>query len=98
MILQFIAEYLLTAITCIELDYLPLQLSSNPSIGIAGYEHVLTMGYEQSIVWRSKWKGSTWIFVVNRYILLFSAIEQLLPVPADVSANRSSSYSKLTDM
>ena len=43
------------------------------------YEYVVTLDQEISHVWTRKWTISTWIFVVNRYTALITALEVVFP-------------------
>ncbi|KAJ3546144.1 hypothetical protein NM688_g5546 [Phlebia brevispora] len=49
---------------------------------IVCYEHLITIASEYELLWQRKWTGATWLFVVNRYILLASVVTQVTPVNA----------------
>lgn len=60
-------------------------LSTLQSVALAFYEYVLTWRDEQALVWQRKWTASTWLFMVNRYLLLFIAIRNIIPYTQEVS-------------
>ena len=41
---------------------------------LVAYEHLLTVEDEYTLVLSRKWTATTWIFLVNRYVLIFGAI------------------------
>ena len=48
------------------------------------YEHIFTFKHEVAIAWhRRKWSGSTWLFMINRYLLLLQLIWTLLPTTSE---------------
>ena len=40
---------------------------------------------EYILVWKRKWSVTTWLFLFNRYTILYMAISQVLPVTSQVS-------------
>lgn len=54
-------------------------------VALACYEYILTWEYEQSLVWRRKWTASTWLFVIDRYLMLSTAIISAAPYTRQVS-------------
>ena len=36
-------------------------------IAFVGYEHILTLADEYTLLFKNKWTGTTWLFLVNRY-------------------------------
>ncbi|KAJ3550510.1 hypothetical protein NM688_g5064 [Phlebia brevispora] len=48
------------------------------------HEFIITFEYEYEFLWRRKWTAATWLFIVNRYLLLASIIPQATPVSMKV--------------
>ena len=46
---------------------------------------MLTWKDEYTLVFGHKWTGLTWMFILNRYVLLFSAIQGIVPYTPSVS-------------
>ncbi|THG97990.1 hypothetical protein EW026_g4108 [Hermanssonia centrifuga] len=51
---------------------------------LAAYEYAITIRQEVTMVWLRKWTISTWLFLVNRYLMIILVILGLLPVVAKV--------------
>ena len=49
----------------------PLQRLTFPSAWYA-YDYFLTLPLEISAIWRTKWSGTSVLFVVNRYLFMFT--------------------------
>ena len=47
---------------------------------MTAYEYLITVGKEVDMIHRRKWSATTWLFVLNRYVLLASAILAVVPV------------------
>ncbi|KAJ3545074.1 hypothetical protein NM688_g5670 [Phlebia brevispora] len=54
---------------------------ANPDItaALVGYEYMITIRYEHEFVWKRKWNAATFLFLVNRYVLLLEIVVQTLP-------------------
>lgn len=50
---------------------------------------MLTLKDEYTLVLGRKWTGLTWLFVLNRYVMLFTAIQIIAPSTPAVSLNPS---------
>ena len=53
---------------------------------MVAYEYLFTLKDEHTVVLRKKWTATTWIFLINRYVMVFGAITELLPSTPTVSA------------
>ncbi|THH00540.1 hypothetical protein EW026_g2019 [Hermanssonia centrifuga] len=47
------------------------------------YEYVVTFGQEVEAMWLRKWTGATWLFLVNRYMMIAGAVIAAAPYTAD---------------
>lgn len=56
---------------------------------LAFFEHFITFKYEVDMLWRRKWSVATWIFVLNRYLLVGDVVSSLVPYSAQVSHSNS---------
>ncbi|KAJ3558484.1 hypothetical protein NM688_g903 [Phlebia brevispora] len=54
------------------------------SISLVCYDFLLTFEYEYEFLWRRKWTGATWLFIVNRYLMLAATIAQSVPFSAQM--------------
>ena len=52
---------------------------------LLAYDYILTIQDEWSLLCRRKWTGSTWIFIVNRIVILAFLLIQIAPFNAQVS-------------
>lgn len=43
------------------------------------YEYALTIEDERILVWQQNWTATTVLFLLNRFVMMFMAISQLLP-------------------
>ena len=59
-------------------------------VALVAYEYTLTLGDEWAIIWRRKWNGSTILFFLNRYLLLFVTIAQVSPYTSQASYTSNS--------
>ncbi|KAJ3556853.1 hypothetical protein NM688_g1795 [Phlebia brevispora] len=57
----------------------PLRLLKAFIAALAAYEYLVTLEYEYEFGWRRKWTASTWLFIVNRYMLLVNVIASAVP-------------------
>lgn len=48
-------------------------------------EHILTFGHEYNYLWKRRWNAATWLFAVNRYVLLAVTILYVAPKTPMVS-------------
>ncbi len=48
------------------------------------YEHIITFQQEVQAVWKRKWSAVTWLFALNRYLLLLVSIGNCLPTTEKV--------------
>ncbi|KAJ3540693.1 hypothetical protein NM688_g6191 [Phlebia brevispora] len=46
---------------------------------LAGYEYFIGFKHEYDFLWQRKWTAVTWLFLANRYLLLFDVIAQNVP-------------------
>ncbi|THH01956.1 hypothetical protein EW026_g820 [Hermanssonia centrifuga] len=46
------------------------------------YEYVITIEREVVMVWWRKWTLATWIFIVNRYLMITVVIMEIAPASA----------------
>ncbi|THG94529.1 hypothetical protein EW026_g6961 [Hermanssonia centrifuga] len=46
------------------------------------YEYILTMNQEVAMIWKRKWTFATWLFIMNRYIMIALAIWDISPETA----------------
>ncbi|THH00541.1 hypothetical protein EW026_g2018 [Hermanssonia centrifuga] len=44
------------------------------------YEYVITLRHEVGMMWQMKHTGATWLFILNRYLMLVNITVQCLPV------------------
>lgn len=65
-----------------------------PPIALAAYEHISTTCDEYTLFFKRKWTGSTWIFALNRYLLLILVIYNSSPVTPTVSTTISYDHVK----
>ena len=54
------------------------------AIAVAVYEYLLTIEHEYAL-WRRKWTVSTWLFLINRYLMILVAVVQFAPYRQHVS-------------
>ena len=54
------------------------------AIAVAVYEYLLTIKHEYAL-WRRKWTVSTWLFLMNRYLMIIVAVVQFAPYRQHVS-------------
>lgn len=47
------------------------------SLALTVYEYLLTFEQEHTLIWKRKWTGSTWLFLINRYCLLITELIQV---------------------
>ena len=72
---------------------LSLNSFADPDGGITAltaYEFLLTVRDEWRLIWRRKWTGSNWLFVINHYTMLIAAICNAAPVTAQVGTSQYS--------
>ena len=50
------------------------------------YDYLITLEDERALIWRRKWSGSTLLFLINRYVMLFTIMVYLIPETAHVSS------------
>ena len=55
-------------------------------IALAVYEYILTVKDEITLIWMRKWSVVTCLFVLNRYVMVASAIVGVAPFTATVSS------------
>ena len=65
------------------LHTLSLHISVHSSAWVI-YEHILTLEDEYMFIWKRKWTGTTWLFLLNRYTLLFITICGVLSMTSKV--------------
>ena len=49
-------------------------------IALATYDYLLTIKDEKSLVWRRGWTGTTWLFLINRLLMIGNAMYDALPL------------------
>ncbi|THH00151.1 hypothetical protein EW026_g2343 [Hermanssonia centrifuga] len=49
------------------------------------YEYVITIHNEITMVWRKKWTIATWLFILNRYLLIAYTLLTVVPYSAQFS-------------
>lgn len=54
-------------------------------LALVFYEYLLTLEDERVLVWQRKWTGLTVLFVFNRTLVLFLAVEQVAPAANAIS-------------
>lgn len=62
----------------------PSSLSNGRFVALAAYEYILTLRDEQMLIWHRKWTASTWLFLANRYLMMFQVIQSLTPYTSEV--------------
>ena len=76
--MQFLVRHLLLIVLCTEAythSHLP---------ALVCYEYFITVNDEIDILWRRKWTFATWLFILNRYLLLATVIIQASPIGPSV--------------
>lgn len=58
---------------------------THQSSALAAYEYVITFQQEVSMLWRRRWSAVTWLFVLNRYLLMIVTVCTVVPTSAQVS-------------
>ncbi|KAJ3528026.1 hypothetical protein NM688_g8048 [Phlebia brevispora] len=53
------------------------------ALTVVCYEALITFQYEYEFIWQRKWTFATWIFVVNRYLILANMVTDLMPFSAE---------------
>ena len=53
---------------------------------LGAYDYMLTLQDEWSLVWQRKWRGSTWLFVANRLLMLANVVLCVMPFNEQVRA------------
>ncbi|KAJ3520932.1 hypothetical protein NM688_g9089 [Phlebia brevispora] len=54
------------------------------ALTVVCYEALITFRYEYEFIWQRKWTFATWIFLMNRYLILANMITDLMPFSAEV--------------
>ncbi|KAJ3558742.1 hypothetical protein NM688_g742 [Phlebia brevispora] len=57
-------------------------------LALTAYEYMITLQHEYAFLWRRKWTIATWLFLVNRYMLLAVILAQVVPYSAQVGLTR----------
>ncbi|THG97991.1 hypothetical protein EW026_g4107 [Hermanssonia centrifuga] len=68
-IAEFQTEFILTLITY-------------AMTALVVYEYIITVQQEVMMVWLRKWTLATWLFMINRYLMIAVVIWQVSPVTA----------------
>lgn len=56
---------------------------------LVAFEYILTVEGEILLIWRRKWTLSTLLFLLNRYLTIFVALNPVVPYNPKVSASPS---------
>ncbi|THG95252.1 hypothetical protein EW026_g6367 [Hermanssonia centrifuga] len=46
---------------------------------LVAYEHIITLEQERTMIWHRKWTLATWLFMINRYLLIGKTIWDVVP-------------------
>ncbi|PSS37388.1 hypothetical protein PHLCEN_2v752 [Hermanssonia centrifuga] len=53
------------------------------------YEYIITLEQERTMIWRRKWSLATWLFMINRYLLVGYIIWTATPSTSSFLFTRS---------
>ncbi|KAJ3553519.1 hypothetical protein NM688_g3566 [Phlebia brevispora] len=53
--------------------------ATTAALALASYEFIALYKHEYEFLWRRKWTSATWLFLINRYVMLGSSIQKVAP-------------------
>lgn len=56
-----------------------LSLMSTWAAALVAYEYMITIRQEVETMWMRKWTAATWLFLVNRYLMITYTVIQGIP-------------------
>ena len=57
---------------------------------LVAYDYIITVGDEWELFWKQKWTGSSYLFMINRYLTVLTAVWSTAPFSSQVSLLLSS--------
>ena len=76
-------EYLL-------LSHCVMLLTTHCCPAFIGYEYIITL-HDEAFILLSRWRKTSWLYILNRYMLLFFVISACVPLTASVRLHLCSS-------